>query len=217
MRKMCNKSNTIFVALSEQAERFVLDERQLRGAEVSAFSAKRRGKPQWQYLTSRGFIKYVLFKKLGVEQSAVELCFDAQKGLICARLDEEVLAWVSLSHSGNKLAIAYSFTKDCGFGIDIEYLLKERDYLALAKLCCAETELSKIERAESIKHAFYDIWTLREALAKATNSSLTSLFLTDAQELMLSYELQSREYVSEEYICRLVFPNGCNTELLAID
>ena len=76
------------------------------------------------------------------------------------------LPFVSLSHSGNLVACAIS----CGaqLGIDIERIRPDRQVTALAGAAFGPTEAIAVEAAGG--NAFYRIWTLREALAKASGA-----------------------------------------------
>jgi phosphopantetheinyl transferase len=74
---------------------------------------------------------------------------------------------VSLSHTGSTVAVAMA---ESGFlGLDIEQY-RSRDFVALAAQAFGPTE--QLEVANGGADAFYRIWTLREALAKATGDGL---------------------------------------------
>jgi 4'-phosphopantetheinyl transferase len=74
---------------------------------------------------------------------------------------------VSISHSGATVAVAMA---NCGaLGIDIEQH-RTRDFTALAAQAFGPDEQAEV--AIHGKDAFYRIWTLREAIAKATGDGL---------------------------------------------
>jgi len=73
---------------------------------------------------------------------------------------------VSLSHSGNMVACA--FGSGTRLGIDIELIRPDRQVTALADAAFGPTEAGMV--ATGGVDAFYRIWTLREALAKASGA-----------------------------------------------
>ena len=76
---------------------------------------------------------------------------------------------VSLSHSRSVVACAIS---DRGpVGIDVEYCAPERPLLGLAATAFGAGERLAVESGGAA--SFYRIWTLREALAKATGAGLS--------------------------------------------
>jgi phosphopantetheinyl transferase len=77
--------------------------------------------------------------------------------------------FVSLSHSGAKLACAVSGLGP--IGVDIEISREHRDYLGLAEAAFGPRE--HMQCIEQGAPAFYRIWTLREAMAKALGTGLT--------------------------------------------
>lgn len=74
---------------------------------------------------------------------------------------------VSLSHSGGTVAVAMATAGT--LGIDIERH-RPRDFVALAAQAFGPTEQAEV--AMHGADAFYRIWTLREAMAKATGEGL---------------------------------------------
>jgi 4'-phosphopantetheinyl transferase len=74
---------------------------------------------------------------------------------------------VSLSHSGTTVAVAMA--ESGSLGLDIEQH-RARDYVALAAQAFGPAEQSEV--AVSGADAFYRVWTLREAVAKATGEGL---------------------------------------------
>jgi 4'-phosphopantetheinyl transferase len=76
---------------------------------------------------------------------------------------------VSLSHSSHRVACAIS---SCGrIGVDIEHCRPGRDFASLAEFAFAEHEADTVRRHGAA--AFYRIWTLREAVAKASGAGIT--------------------------------------------
>jgi len=76
-------------------------------------------------------------------------------------------AFVSISHSRCLLAVAVSLTVPVG--IDIEFH-RQRNFQELASYAFGREEQAMVQNEGS--PAFYKIWTVREALAKATGINL---------------------------------------------
>jgi len=90
------------------------------------------------------------------------------------------LGWhYSLSHSRGRIAIAISNAGPCG--IDLEHHRPRANLMALAEQWFHpdETEcLASLDKPDQIA-AFYRLWTLKEALIKATDSSVFSGILAN--------------------------------------
>jgi phosphopantetheinyl transferase (holo-ACP synthase) len=75
---------------------------------------------------------------------------------------------VSLSHSHGYAALALA-EKPVAVGVDVEWLA-ERDFRSLAEIAFTTDEarfLAELEGDDERRAAFYDLWTLKEAFAKA--------------------------------------------------
>jgi 4'-phosphopantetheinyl transferase len=129
------------------------------------------------------------------------------------------LPFVSLSHSGDLVACAVS--SSAPVGIDIEQIRVDRPIMALAQAAFGPTEAAAVE-ADGID-AFYRIWTLREALAKASGAGFGLLMnRTDLVPPTLDGTAPSREIqgvqwdfaywrLPESYglgLARAAMPNG---------
>ncbi|MBK8158060.1 MAG: 4'-phosphopantetheinyl transferase superfamily protein [Rhodospirillaceae bacterium] len=77
--------------------------------------------------------------------------------------------FVSLSHTGRKLACAATTLGP--IGVDIESPRRHRDLLGIAEAAFGPGERARC--AQQGGSAFYRIWTLREAMAKALGTGLT--------------------------------------------
>ncbi|HEV2676097.1 MAG TPA: 4'-phosphopantetheinyl transferase superfamily protein [Aliidongia sp.] len=78
--------------------------------------------------------------------------------------------FISLSHSGDLVACAIG---SAAVGIDVERIRPDRPVTALAGTAFGPLETAAVEAAGS--DGFYRIWTLREALAKATGAGFGML------------------------------------------
>lgn len=84
---------------------------------------------------------------------------------------DAALLHVSLSHSGDWLALALS---DAPVGIDIELPQRERDWEALARFVFSPEERQRLRDAEDATRAdvFHALWTLKEARGKRSGEGL---------------------------------------------
>jgi phosphopantetheinyl transferase len=95
---------------------------------------------------------------------------DAGKPMLCGADGPESLD-ASLSHSGR---IALVGITDLGnIGVDVEYRTSRRSIFEIASYAFGPEELREVESGGQF--AFYKIWTLREALAKACGTGFSTL------------------------------------------
>ena len=78
---------------------------------------------------------------------------------------------VSLSHSGNWLALALA---DAPVGVDVELPRRVRDWNALARFVFSPEECERVEAADPAMRAdvFHALWTLKEAHGKRSGAGL---------------------------------------------
>ncbi|WP_440876508.1 4'-phosphopantetheinyl transferase family protein [Thalassotalea sp. PLHSN55] len=200
------ENDEIFLAITSAAKQYLLLPEQLSKRELATYKHKKSTKAQQQFLASRGFIKYHLAKHFSKTTNDIELVFDYENKLIKAIHSGCFLAWVSLSHSGTHIAIAYSRSISARLGIDIECLARERDFLALAEISFSTNEQRQVAGADNLKCAFYSYWTVKEALAKATKTPLTQLFLKDSHEFLLRQGVSALTIKLKNAICTLIYP-----------
>jgi len=94
----------------------------------------------------------------------------------------ETMPVVSISHSGNMVAVAYG--RLAALGIDVELHRRDRDIDGMAQLAFGQEERRLVGKHGP--EAFYRIWTAREALSKATGRAFTQVvdqqdYFTDLQ------------------------------------
>lgn len=109
---------------------------------------------------------------LGLAPDRIEWAVDAQ-GRPRLRLAGEALPLhVSLSHSGDWLALALA---EVPVGIDLEVPRRERDWDALARFVFAPEECRRMQAATSDAAragVFHQLWALKEAHAKRSGAGL---------------------------------------------
>ena len=75
----------------------------------------------------------------------------------------------NLSHSGDQILIAIS---DTAVGIDIERIDPDFNFTDILKHSFSEQEIEYIEHADNSRKLFFELWTRKEALAKASSKGL---------------------------------------------
>jgi 4'-phosphopantetheinyl transferase len=99
---------------------------------------------------------------------------------------------ISISHSGSWVAYAATFAG--AVGIDIEQSRDRRDHLGIAERAFGPREREAVSRLSPSR--FYAIWTLREAIAKATGKGLE--MAADRQDRVHDGPFESSQWVCLE-------------------
>lgn len=74
------------------------------------------------------------------------------------------------SHSGDLVALA--FAKETAVGVDVERRRPLSDTLALARRFFSPEDVAVVESADDGGHAFFSIWTAKEAIVKASGKGI---------------------------------------------
>ena len=98
---------------------------------------------------------------------------------------------VSLAHSGAIVACATA--SEGRIGIDVERIDAGRPLLALARAAFGSAEIAEVESGDIA--AFYRIWTLREALAKASEEGFA--LLVNGRDLVSDISGTGRRRIGE--------------------
>lgn len=81
---------------------------------------------------------------------------------------------LSLTHKKAHAALISATSIHAPIGIDIEFC-QDRDFLALAQICYTEIEQAWLQQQPCLNTAFYQLWTLKEALIKAHHGQLADM------------------------------------------
>lgn len=121
---------------------------------------------------SRAFLRAVLAKYTGLQPTEIEFRQGLHGKPEIANAGYQLE--FNLSHSDNVLACV--ICKDKPVGIDIERIRFKRNLKALVKSLFSESEYDEFEALSELKQEqyFYDRWTLKESLIKATGKGLTT-------------------------------------------
>lgn len=152
----------------------------LSGFELSVINRRKSPKAKQEYLATRLLLKYLVkqhspeFKNIAANQLSSEFDDKSSKLLIHITGSKTVLS-SCLSHSNGLVGAALNIER-IQFGFDIEKISLKRPFTKLAKHFYHPDEVNLITEGE--QHAaqrFFRIWTLKEALAKATSRPIAKL------------------------------------------
>jgi 4'-phosphopantetheinyl transferase len=123
-----------------------------------------------RFAVSHGCLRMLLGRHLGMDPAVMEFDHTEYGKPFLARAPD---FHFNLSHSGERALFALS--ADHLVGVDIEFLHKEVDALALARRYFAPNECASLEAmpAERRQRAFFACWTRKEAVLKAMGAGLT--------------------------------------------
>lgn len=91
---------------------------------------------------------------------------------------------LSISHSGHIAALVLS-EKSLALGIDVEQL-KLRKFTELAQEFCTPEEILHLAKSKNGQADFYQLWTAKEALAKACRLPLFDCYLCNCLSVLLN-------------------------------
>lgn len=126
-------------------------------------------KPRDTFITSRGYLRIILSKYLQIEPAKIEFAYTAKgKPYIVSNSNLEF----NLSHSAD--LVVYAITKNRPIGIDLEYLRNFPDGVKIATRFFAPEEAEFIRNCpETLQSlAFFQGWTSKEAMLKATGEGI---------------------------------------------
>ncbi|WP_426360487.1 4'-phosphopantetheinyl transferase family protein [Pseudocolwellia sp. HL-MZ19] len=89
---------------------------------------------------------------------------------------------ISITHSGPIAAVCVS-KRQLKLGIDVEKI-KPRNFIELSAEICTLNELTRIKAGQYQPVSFYQLWTVKEALTKATAANLRDSFSFDCSPVL---------------------------------
>lgn len=130
--------------------------------------------PRAQFIVTRGVLRLLLGRYLGIPAAAVALHADAHgKPQLVPSQDE---LRFNVSHSGAQALIALCLGADVG--VDIERHRELEDWIGMARTIWCAADLARWQRlpAADRGRAFYRAWTRKEAVAKAIGLGMAADF-----------------------------------------
>jgi 4'-phosphopantetheinyl transferase len=149
----------------------------LNSAELGRMQQYRFEADQNRYLAGRAFSRLLL--SLLTDIAPENIYFQlTEKGKPCVQLQKEI--GFNFSHSGNMLAFVFS-THPCG--IDVEHMKRKRGLERICKHYFHNDEMDWVMPQGTVEDdRFYQIWTRKEALLKATGIGVA----TDLKSIRLT-------------------------------
>jgi 4'-phosphopantetheinyl transferase len=152
-----------------------------------------QAKDRIRYTISRGLLRYVIANYLKISNQTI--CFSYGK-YGKPFLENRCLEF-NLSHSHNRIAMA--FTKSGNVGIDIEYkqVITNEISLLLSSISSA-VELDQFQQLSNQQKldAFYYLWTIKEAYGKSTGKGLHSGLQDIEVPIIINHFTKSCETIS---------------------
>jgi 4'-phosphopantetheinyl transferase len=164
----------------------------LSAHEQALFQQRKSLMAKKEYLTSRFLIKSLLSKQLRLPYQEIQLSFNNQSQKLEAIYHHQPLAVnISLAHSKGMVFFAICDAKTA-IGVDIEYQNINRNILPLAEEFFHPKEFKALSKNSHLK--FYQLWTLKESLAKAKGLSVLELLGQDTLKLLKTFQYTFSQY-----------------------
>lgn len=138
-----------------------------------------------EYIASRFLIKTFISRHFEISYNTIQLSFNNNLNKLQAVVNNKPLPInISLAHSKGMVLFAIS-TEEALIGVDIEYQNLDRDIVALSEHFFHPNEFSAIAKGDYIK--FYQLWTLKESIAKATGQSIYQLLGQETLQVLKGF------------------------------
>lgn len=152
---------------------------QLNEKEASRYSLMKSKIKQQQMVLSRALIFHALTEFDYSLNSDYEII--NYNTLVLSNISQTFS--ISITHSGTMAAIILS-DQHLSLGIDIEKI-KKRNFTELIEEIATRKEIGLINDRKNFQEDFYQLWTVKESLAKASQCSLTDLYQCDCSSALL--------------------------------
>lgn len=133
-----------------------------------------REQSRQQYAVSRGSLRLILSRYMMIEPQEIRFGYGPQGKPFLAN-DIGMTIDFNLSHSGQLVLIAIG--RDRSLGIDLEQVRTATDIVALSEQCFSpdECRLLTAYPPDQKHRVFFQLWTCKEALLKATGVGLRDI------------------------------------------
>jgi len=168
---MTTASVLLYSCADESAASVEAWSRDLTNEERAHFDRRVRGSGHWGSLIARALLRRELAECLGCRPIEVPIARGAEGKPYVAT---ETPWHFNVAHSGDYIALAFS--RSGPIGVDIEWRARRTRIDALARHYFGPNELSDwSELAPAARrYRFFQLWTLKEAIAKARGTSVWS-------------------------------------------
>jgi len=142
----------------------------LNAEELSRAERFHKELDQNRFIICRSVLKFVLAAHSKIDVKKIHIDHHSNKKPYLA---SHPWLFFNVSHSEDIAVIAISLNK---VGIDIEYIPEDFDFTDLLPDIFADNEILTIQNAIDKKHAFYTLWTRKEAFVKALGKGIDDDF-----------------------------------------
>lgn len=164
----------------------------LTDTELTIFQQRKSLMAQKEYIASRFLIKTLIAQHLNMPYQTIQVSFNHRINKLQALVNNSPAAInISLAHSKGWVFFAISDVRT-SLGVDIEYKNCGRDILAVSEAFFHPNECEQLTQHSYEK--FYQLWTLKESLAKAKAQSIFQLLGQDSQALLKKFRQNLGEY-----------------------
>jgi 4'-phosphopantetheinyl transferase len=145
----------------------------LSADELSRASRFRFEKDERRFIAARGILRQILGAYLQKPPHTLQFQYSSNGKPILANTSGDDSLQFNLSHSDD--VVLYAFTRNRNIGIDLERIQADVEVEQIASGFFAEAELNAIEQVPESKRneLFFQYWTRKEALIKATGEGLS--------------------------------------------
>ena len=120
-------------------------------------------------IIGRGVLRILLGRFLSLEPSQINIMRDNNKKPCFEQAGFPKISF-NISHSGKWIILSFNNFSN---GVDIEHVNASFDYQNLLQITCNEDEKIYIKGSLKPVDSFFELWTRKEALLKATGKGLT--------------------------------------------
>lgn len=167
----CSYADTVAIFRFHVANAVDYQYPELRDHEVEQAQRYHRQEDRLRYIYTRRILRTLLGRY--VNKHPHELCFS--KGINKKpELDDNAGWFMNVSHSGDWIAVAIAKSS---VGVDTEWVNPDFTFQDIVPQSFSQQEQAYIEASANRRFAFYDLWTRKEALVKATAKGLDDDFV----------------------------------------
>lgn len=183
---LCNADNIKEKDISALAAKLLVEH------ELQLLQQRKKPRAKKEYIASRFLIKTLISKHLKLPYNKLELSFNRQNNQLQAIFNRQPMAInISLAHSKGMIFFALS-DETTALGVDIEHHNFNRNMLSVAKAFFHPNEYKALTKDDYTR--FYQLWTLKESLAKATGQSIFELLAQDTMQALKDFQYTLGQY-----------------------
>lgn len=179
---LCNCNNINERNVNTLANQLLFDN------ELEAFEARKKLLAKKEYITSRFLIKTIISHHFNISYHTIQLCFNHNLKKLQAIVNNQPLPInISLAHSKGMVFFVIN-EENVLLGVDVEYQDSNRDITAVSESYFHPSETKSLTKNDHTR--FYQLWTLKESLAKATGQSIFELLGQNTIQIIKNFHYQ---------------------------